>query len=75
MYILLFYYQVDPQASKVLVGFDAWDSRWDEWIPIDSNRLRERLTTDEAMHTSGTIESAPKVSCIGGSSSSYHHLL
>ncbi|EER16177.1 hypothetical protein Pmar_PMAR003640 [Perkinsus marinus ATCC 50983] len=52
--------EVDPQASKVLVGFDAWDSRWDEWIPIDSNRLRERLTTDEAMHTSGTIESAPK---------------
>ncbi|KAF4752657.1 E3 ubiquitin- protein ligase, partial [Perkinsus olseni] len=56
--------EVDTEAKKVLVGFDAWDSRWDEWIPIDSNRLRERLTADDPLHTTGTISPAQKPSPI-----------
>ncbi|KAF4740472.1 E3 ubiquitin- protein ligase, partial [Perkinsus olseni] len=56
--------EVDTEAKKVLIGFDAWDSRWDEWIPIDSNRLRERLTADDPLHTTGTISPAQKPSPI-----------
>ncbi|KAF4737745.1 E3 ubiquitin- protein ligase, partial [Perkinsus olseni] len=56
--------EVDTEAKKVLVGFDAWDSRWDEWIPIDSNRLRERLSADDPLHTTGTITPAQKPSPI-----------
>ncbi|EER18420.1 hypothetical protein Pmar_PMAR005331 [Perkinsus marinus ATCC 50983] len=33
-------------------------------MPIDSNRLRNRLTTDEAMHTSGTIAPSQRPSPI-----------
>ncbi|KAF4656984.1 E3 ubiquitin- protein ligase [Perkinsus chesapeaki] len=51
--------EIDAEAGKVLVGFDAWDSRWDEWVPVDSPRLRERLVADDAMHTSGTIGAPP----------------
>ena len=28
-------------GRDVLIGFDGWDERWDEWIPKASPRLRE----------------------------------
>ena len=38
-------------GRDVLIGFDGWDERWDEWIPKASPRLREHRgwgTPDDA---------------------------
>lgn len=35
--------EVDEDSREVLVHFDRWSSRYDEYIPIDGGRLR-RLT-------------------------------
>ncbi|XP_014479377.1 PREDICTED: uncharacterized protein LOC106746825 isoform X4 [Dinoponera quadriceps] len=33
--------EADWDEREVLVHFDKWSSRYDEWIPMDSSRLRE----------------------------------
>ena len=35
--------EVDEDSGDILVHFDRWSSRYDEYIPIDAGRLR-RLT-------------------------------
>ncbi|XP_014226245.1 PHD finger protein 20-like [Trichogramma pretiosum] len=32
--------EVDHQEKDVLIHFDKWSTRYDEWIPMDSSRLR-----------------------------------
>ena len=33
--------EVDEDSGEVLVHFDRWSSRYDEYIPIGSSRLRK----------------------------------
>jgi len=32
--------ETDWDEREVLIHFDKWSSRFDEWIPMDSSRLR-----------------------------------
>lgn len=32
--------ETDWDEREVLIRFDKWSSRFDEWIPMDSSRLR-----------------------------------
>ena len=33
--------EIDEDSGEVLVHFDRWSSRYDEYIPIGSSRLRK----------------------------------
>ncbi|XP_044008198.1 uncharacterized protein LOC122852461 isoform X3 [Aphidius gifuensis] len=33
--------EIDWTEREILIHFDKWNSRYDEWIPIDSSRLRK----------------------------------
>ena len=45
--------EVDLEDSEVLVHYHNWNSRHDEWIPIDSPRLRVPPRTS-SRHDSGS---------------------
>ncbi|KAI4502468.1 hypothetical protein M0802_002380 [Mischocyttarus mexicanus] len=36
--------ETDWEEREVLIHFDKWNARFDEWIPMDSSRLRELQT-------------------------------
>ena len=48
--------EVDVEESEVLVHYHNWNSRHDEWIPIDSPRLRVPHRTSNR-HDSGSMTS------------------
>merc|ERR1719334_526429 len=35
--------------GAVLVSFDDWSSEWDEWVPLYSERIRQRQVEREAI--------------------------
>ena len=37
--------EIDEESGEVLVHFDRWSSRYDEYIPIGSGRLRKLTAT------------------------------
>ena len=39
--------EVDAEGGEVLVHFQNWSSRYDEWISMDSARLRPQLSHSE----------------------------
>ena len=34
--------ELDTDEEQVLIHFDGWNSRYDEWVPMKSDRLRSR---------------------------------
>ena len=38
--------EVDREENEVLVHYDKWSTRFDEWIKMDSNRLRPSSDTN-----------------------------
>ena len=58
---------IDEEESEVLVHYHNWNSRHDEWIPIDSPRLRMPTRTSNR-HDSGSMISS---SCDEGKDSSH----
>ena len=49
---------IDEDESEVLVHYHNWNSRHDEWIPINSPRLRMPNRTSNR-HDSGSMISSP----------------
>lgn len=39
--------ETDWDEREVLIHFDKWSSRFDEWIPMDSSRLRVLQTSQK----------------------------
>ena len=46
--------EVDAEAGQVLVHFDGWNARFDEWMPMTSDRLRPIVRTSERKHKSAS---------------------
>lgn len=32
--------KVDPKKRKILIHFEGWNSRYDEWVSFDSKKIR-----------------------------------
>ena len=32
--------KVDHKKKKILIHFEGWNSRYDEWVPFDSKKIR-----------------------------------
>jgi ubiquitin carboxyl-terminal hydrolase 4/11/15 len=58
----------DVKEEKVFIHYNNWPSKWDEWIPKDSERLAEVHT-----HTAGPYKKAEPAMGSLGSYSSYGH--
>ena len=38
--------QIDTDNASVLVHFDGWNQRYDEWLPMTSDQLRAHVSLD-----------------------------
>ena len=51
--------EVDEDEGDVLVHFEGWSSRYDEYVEVDSKRLR--ILTAEALQRADQLAKAKKV--------------
>ena len=47
--------QLDPKRSRILVEYDGWSDRWDEWLSAEDTDVRIRMECTEGKSTESTF--------------------